>query len=143
MNHLFKFNQRAELVDENAANFSFGVSIKKNKDQFSFDLINNKDESIPFISCNEWKIYAINAEPYFSRLKLRFRYSDPLGSMQTLMSSGRTISDNGDMARSLLQPLLLHFHRISCFENVESVINKQSKVREKNKYKYDPLFSNF
>lgn len=144
MNKLFKFNQRARMVDENNHNYSFGVIIKKTDSNFSFDLVDNKGELIELINLNEWKIYSIWTKPYFSREKIFFEYSDPTGSKHILESGGRTLPENDDVstidfiASELLGMLLRHFHRISCFESISWLKKKEEELKKENRLS-DPL----
>ncbi len=141
MNKLFKFNLRARRCDENTDDYSFGVIIKKTNSDFSFDFVDNKGEFIKFINLNEWRISSINMQPYYSRQIIYFGYSDPTGSRHILESGGRTLPVNDDVekidfvASALLEILLQHFHRISCFESIFQVEEIKEKLIKENRRK--------
>jgi len=135
MKKFLKFNQRANLINEEQGSFSF-------------EMINDKKEKIPFINLNEWRIYSISSYDYFTRKKISFDYSDPNGSRQKIETGGSTIIFENEHGINsmvwLLKELLVHFHRISCFEDITSVKAKREKMlmvkgnwKERN---YDHLF---
>lgn len=139
MSKLLKFNQRAIQVDENTDNFSFGIIIENfGERSFLFDMVNDNGERIQFINLNEWRIYSISSHNYFTREVISFDYSDPTGSKQKIETGGRTINmeDNHGIngMAYLLKELLEHFHRISCFKDIESVIEKEEELNKENKY---------
>ena len=134
MKTLFKFNQRAKLVDNDSNCFAFGINIANiENNKFSFDIVNGKGESIQFINMNEWKIHTITSSHYFEREKISLDFSDPKDIMQKLETGGRTINyDSEDAINSiaycLLTDVLIHFHRISCFENIDEVVRKHEQL---------------
>jgi hypothetical protein len=67
MKKLFKFNQRAILVADDAAIYSFGIIISQTDEVFSFQLVNDKEEFITYINLNEWKISDILNSAYYTR----------------------------------------------------------------------------
>jgi hypothetical protein len=134
MNMLLKFNQRAEHLDENSTNFFFGIIVEKTNSGFSFSFVNNQGRTIEFISLNEWKIYEIRTRPYFTREKVYLKYADPQGVKRTLESGGMTLPNevNGDLyviANVLLCNILLKFHEISCFENIQRLKLKIDELK--------------
>jgi hypothetical protein len=134
MKKLFKFNQRAILVADDAAIYSFGIIISQTDEVFSFQLVNDKEEFITYINLNEWKISDILNSAYYTREKILFFYSDPNNSKEVMESGGRTINyENFNGILYLLQLMLSHFHRISCFEDIESVLHKKEQLENENK----------
>jgi hypothetical protein len=151
MEKLGKFNHRAELIEGEANEFAFGIIIRSEMVRsFSFELFDEKLKNIPSINLNEWKIYSITSERYYTRDKLFIEYSDPKGSRQKLETGGRTLSidnDNGiNSMMDFVSELFSYFFRISCFEDIKSVIAKKEKYDQKKEYyfsrDYDHLFYN-
>jgi hypothetical protein len=146
MNTIAKFNSRGHLIEDNQEEFSFGVKIKKedrsnrksiiiNRDEgpFSFHFFNNEKE-LKYINLNEWKITEIKSENYYGRIKLFFYYKDPDNIIETLETGGCTINNTSDEIKGLkyfLAVVFTHFHRISFYDNLESLNEDIMKLKEK------------
>jgi len=74
---LFKYNQRAQTLEDNSESFSFGIIINKIENKpYSFHLVNEKKEPIKYINLNEWKIFRIWSV-YSGHSDPPFRDTDP------------------------------------------------------------------
>jgi len=127
MEKLLKFNQRAEKLDDNTDNVSFGIIIQLNdNNSYFFKMVNDKGEPIKFINFNEWKISSITSSNYFDRKKIHMMYRDPENSTETIETGGSTTHCIEHM-EDLLCRVLSHFYRISFFESIPNVINKRKQ----------------
>jgi hypothetical protein len=138
MNQLVKFNQRGRRVDDDAKEFAFGIIIGERNDwRYSFTIVNEKKKGVRCINMNEWKIFDIDLEAYFVREKILLSYCTPDGSLHSFETGGRTIPDSPNLRITaiinFLEAVFRYFHKLSCFESIEEVIEKREQLEKEGK----------
>ena len=136
MEKIFKFNNRAQITNED---YYFKLKIIQTKGlsflDYRFLMLNSDTHIIDYINLNEWKIKSITASRYFGRKTISISYIDPTGDNFKLNTGGRKIDETTnsigiiDMGE-FVEEILTHFFKLSCFENVNSVIEKRNSYLE-------------